>query len=383
MYYINTELKLIDGKKIRYNNDYLLTIKEDIEKFLDTEKYMSNLRFAKKMMMSQEIKSNNSIEGIYDDLTLIDEVIKNKNQLSNIEKSRIVNLYHGYQYILTHQNINKESIKELYKILSDGLLDAYSINNMGKYYREKPVYILKGDRLDVEPYQGMDEKYVEEYMDKLFKYINNDNNVSNNKIDYFIKSQIIHFYFVYIHPYFDINGRTSRTTSMWYLLNNKSYPYIIFNRSIAFNQRNYEPTIITTRKTGNITLFLKYILENVKTEFEKEYIIHTITELCNSKLTKDNLQTLEYILTMKCNLTLKDFVTTYNRFNDKKDIKDIIVEKFEPLVKKNIIIPGENTKGYINKYNELNNYYFSLNDKFIDIDKNKIKNLKIERFIKK
>ena len=138
MYYINTELKLIDGKKIRYNNDYLLPIKEDIEKFLDTEKYMSNLRFAKKMMMSQEIKSNNSIEGIYDDLTLIDEVIKNKNQLSNIEKSRIVNLYHGYQYILTHQNINKESIKELYKILSDGLLDSYSINNMGKYYREKP-----------------------------------------------------------------------------------------------------------------------------------------------------------------------------------------------------------------------------------------------------
>lgn len=382
MSYINTDLKLIDGKTVRYNYDYLSNIKEDIESFLDTEKYMKSIRFAKKMMMSQEIKANNSIEGIYDDLKLIDEVIKSKKQLNPLERNRIVNLYHGYEYILNHKDINKESIKDLYSTLSNGLLDNYSLNNMGEYYREKPVYILKSDRIDVEPYQGMDERYVEEYMDRLINYINN-NNTSNTEIEHFIKSQIMHFYFVYIHPYFDINGRTSRTISMWYLLNNKIYPYIIFNRGIAFNQRKYEPTIITTRNTGNITLFLKYILSNVKTEFEKEYIIHTIQELCNSKLTKDNLQTLEYILTMKCNITAKDFVTTYHRFNDKKNPKDVLKEKLEPLISKEIIIKGDSTTRYIDRYSEIPNYYFYINEKYIDVDNGKIKNLKLDRFIKK
>ena len=382
MSYVNTELKLIDGKTIRYNYDYLSYIKEDIESFLSTEKYMKSIRFAKKMMMSQEIKANNSIEGIYDDLKLIDEIIKSKKQLSSIERNRIINLYHGYEYILNHNNINKESIKELYSTLSNGLLDNYSINNMGEYYREKPVYILKSDRIDVEPYQGMNEKYIDKYMDKLIDYINN-NNISNTEIDHFIKSQIIHFYFVYIHPYFDINGRTSRTISMWYLLNNKIYPYIIFNRGIAFNQRDYESSIVTTRNTGNITLFLEYILKNVKTEFEKEYIIHSINELCNSKLSKDNLQTLEYILTMKCNITAKDFVTTYHRFNDKKMPKDILKEKLDPLINREIIIKGNNTTSYIDRYSEIPNYYFHINPKYIDMDNKKIKILKLDKFIKK
>ena len=49
----------------------------------------------------------------------------------------------------------------------------------------------------------------------------------------------MHFYFVYIHPYFDVNGRTSRTLAMWYLLNEEAYPYIIFNRAINNNASNY------------------------------------------------------------------------------------------------------------------------------------------------
>lgn len=225
----------------------------------------------------------------------------------------------------------------------------------------------------------MDEKYIDIYMNKLIDYINTDN-IYNNEIDHFIKSQIMHFYFVYIHPYFDINGRTSRTISMWYLLNNKIYPYIIFNRGIAFNQREYESSIVTTRNTGNITLFLEYILKNVKTEFEKEYIIHAINELSNSKLSKDNLQTLEYILTMKCNITAKDFITTYHRYNDKRKPKEIIKEKLEPLFNKGILIKSNNTGSYIDRHNEISNYYFYINEKYINIDKKKIKYLILDKF---
>ena len=77
-------------------------------------------------------------------------------------------------------------------------------------------------------------------MSRLYDYMQTEDNLSTgSKTDIFLKSQIMHFYFVYIHPYYDINGRTARTTSMWYLLNKEAYPFIIFNRGISLNKKEY------------------------------------------------------------------------------------------------------------------------------------------------
>ena len=59
---------------------------------------------------------------------------------------------------------------------------------------------------------------------------------------------------------------------MWYLLNNKLYPYIIFNRAISFLRKDYINSIIKSRETGDLTFFLQYILNSVYKELEKEYI---------------------------------------------------------------------------------------------------------------
>jgi hypothetical protein len=137
-------LEFANGQKIRYNEAYLEKFCTELVELLSGEDYMRKISFAKRMMMSQELKSNNTIEGINDDLTRIDEVIKKKSSLSEHERKRIINLYHGYQYVLTHKKIDKERLKELYRILSADLLSKYDKENMGEYYRTKPVYILKG-----------------------------------------------------------------------------------------------------------------------------------------------------------------------------------------------------------------------------------------------
>lgn len=170
-------------------------------------------------------------------------------------------------------------------------------------------------------------------MNQLFEFINN-NELEETEINKFIKSQIMHFYFVYIHPYFDVNGRTSRTVAMWYLLNNKNYPYIIFNRAIEFNKKNYEPNIIKGRNYGDITLFIKYMLTSVEKELEKEYLIHSIEETTKEYLSKYDLQMLEYLLTMNGNITLKDLLTTYNRYNEKENTERVLEEKIKPLIEK-------------------------------------------------
>ena len=370
-------LKLDSTRRLNVNYQYLEPYKDDIMRFLDNDD-MRTLSFAKRAMMSQEIKANNTIEGINDDLSIIDEVIKNKSSLSDREKKRIINLYHGYQYILTHKDINKETLRELYLLLSDEILDDYDKTSMGEYYRTKPVYILKGSSLNNDYYEGITPKQIDCYMNYFIDYINSDF-LTGNEIDSFVKSQIMHFYFVHIHPYPDVNGRTSRTVAMWYLLNQKSYPYVIFNRAISFSKSMYEKNLIITRDTDNITLFLKYMLKNTLLELEKEYIIGNIKRNSDANLTKVDLQMIEYLLTTNSNLTAKDLATTYNSYNDHRRINIIIDEKIMPLVEKNIFVRKNDTKGFIDGVRH--NFNIGINEDLLDIKKEKIKYLKIDRYV--
>lgn len=126
---------------------------------------------------------------------------------------------------------------------------------MGDFYRKGPVYIFYSRNIDAEPDTGIKAEDIEKYMNEYFDYVNSKEKFSCNT-EYFIKSQIMHFQLVYIHPYYDINGRTSRTTSMWYLLNNNIYPYIIFNRGISLNKSLYYKIIRDVKKYRNVTFFL-------------------------------------------------------------------------------------------------------------------------------
>lgn len=370
-------LKLDKTRKLIVNYRQLESYKDDIMRFLDNDD-MRTLSFAKRAMMSQEIKANNAIEGINDDLSIIDEVIKNKSSFSDREKKRIINLYHGYQYILTHKDINKETLRELYLLLSDEILNDYDKTSMGEYYRTKPVYILKGSRINNGYYEGVDSKQINEYMNYYIDYINSDF-LTDNEINCFIKSQIMHFYFVHIHPYPDVNGRTSRTVAMWYLLNNKSYPYVIFNRAISFSQSMYEKNLIITRETDNITSFLKYMLKNTLLELEKEYVIENIKRNSEANLTKVDLQMIEYLLTTNSNLTAKDLAVTYDSYNEHRRVNTIIDERIMPLVEKNIFVRKNDTKSFID--GTRHNFNISLNKELLDIKKEKMKYLKIDRYL--
>lgn len=358
------------------NEEYLKPYIYDLLEFLDGLDYMNNLDFAKKVMMSQELKANNIIEGITDDLSLIDEVIDSIAQnISEERKQRIINLYHGYNYILSHQDINKDSLRELYSYLSEDILDEYGKENTGEYYRTKPVYIRKRSRLDAYT-EGIEVDKIVDHMNRLLEFLNNE--MPNNEMEAFIKSQIAHFYFVYIHPYLDVNGRTSRTLAMWYLLNNESYPYIVFNRAISFAKRDYETYIANSINKGEVTLFLRYMLTQVQTELEKEHIIHGIEKNAGFDLTKEEHQIMEYLLSMKGTMTAKELATFYNRFNQKTSISEIVKQKIEPLIEKEILMrKGNTTKSFSNGET---NFWLGINPELAE-ETTKIKTLNIKKFI--
>lgn len=377
--YKRVPLRLETHKRIYYNQLFLQKYIKRIENFLEETPSMNTLEFASDALEYKELKANNNIEGITDDIEEIEKAIRNENNIPWNKKERIINLHRGYRYILTHNDINKDTLRELYEILSKGLLDEYSIENMGQYYRTKPVYILWDGRLDIQPIKGIKENELEYYMNILLDFINNYE--VNTNIDNFIKSQIIHFYFVYIHPYFDVNGRTARTVSMWHLLKNKAYPYIIFNRAISLNKRKYTYKLNDVRRRGDITLFLRYMLKEVLKEFEKEKIINNIKENSDEEITKSESLILEYLLTLKGELTILDLTTKYNAYNVYKSPDYIAQTYIYPLIEKGIIINNGPTKHKLTK--EMPNIKIAISSDLIDINQDKIKSINLQKYLSK
>ena len=368
-------LKTLTGIPFRINIDILKEIEEELELFLLEEDFMNTRDFSKKVMFNQEIKANNTVEGYNDSVSFIKKVIENASEEQNIEKrNRIINLYNGYQYILKGQDITEENVLKLYKILSKDLLEEYDLSHMGEKYRKAPVYILKSGRLDDSMDEGIPYKKIEEYMDSYFEFIDTFK-VDDSQTEEFIKSQIMHFYFVYIHPFFDINGRSSRTIAMWYLLNKEVYPYIIFNRGINFDS-NYDRVIGTSKIRLDITEFLKYMLISVKKELEKEYIIHNLDSQSERQWHTIDYQALNYFLALNGEKTVLDYATTYNRLNTKKNTKTIFENMLLPMIEDETLKITRTTKK--NMFENVPNLVLELNkDKVNEINLEKVKRLKL------
>lgn len=363
-------LKTESGRLFTINREYLSDIVRELESFLEEQDFMNNKTFSKKVLFTHEIKANNTVEGINDSVSLIEKVIDNASQVTDEERrNRIINLYNGYRYILDGKEITEDNVRKLYSILSKDLLNERDISGMGEYYRTAPVYILQKGRLDGTMDHGLDAEVVPDYMKEFFDYVNNGETFAT-ATDCFIKSQIMHFYFVYIHPYFDINGRTSRTVAMWYLLNNQIYHYIIFNRGISFDSM-YDSVIKDCKDKYEVSKFLKYMLINVKKELEKEYMMHYLRELSGRKWETLDYQTIQYILSMNGNLTVLDFASMYNRFNDKKKVKEVFNTMLLPLIEEGTLVVDRETKKFM--YDNEPNLVLSLNKKRLnDIDRSSI-----------
>ncbi len=364
-----------NNERFFYREEALKNSKTELEEFLKWDTNMNNLEFAKKMMYSHELKANNQVEGYLDEIDLIKNVIKSK--FKNIKSAeaiqRILNLYYGYFYIIHNHEINEESLHELYKILSYGLLEEYDLKNMGKLYREAPVYIFQNGRMETVLQEGLNYNDIEKYITMYFDFI--DNYSCDSDVDQYIKSQIMHFYFVFIHPYFDVNGRTSRTMSMWYLLEKKIYPYIIFNRGISFKGAKYDNRIKEAKLKKDLTYFLEMMLDTLKIELEKEHIMEEIKDNTTYKLNAQNYQSLLYFLTINGFKSLAGFQSIYNRYNDKKKIKEIYYEMIEPLIDMDILKVVRFTK---KSYGDINNMELELNPVKYTNDENYLKRIKLK-----
>ena len=91
-------------------------------------------------------------------------------------------------------------------------------------------------------------------MDSLFNYVKDE---ANNLYLPFI----VHYYILYIHPYYDFNGRMARLVSIWISLLSKNKLPKYISEAINEDKNNYYKAIDNTRNSKNdLTYFITYLL---------------------------------------------------------------------------------------------------------------------------
>jgi Fic family protein len=179
----------------------------------------------------------------------------------------IKNMKTAIDYINNERpSFNKENLYKLYCMLSDNCLDDEDKLN-GNYYRD--------DDVTVGGFDGAPVDKIDECMNSLFAFVNTPS--IPHTFDILIPF-ICHYYILYVHPYFDYNGRTARMVSYWLsvILDVSEVPVFI-SEAINETKNNYYKAITNSRITDNdLTYFLGYIME---TSIEYSYIYKNIEEI--------------------------------------------------------------------------------------------------------
>lgn len=255
-------------------NDYFEFFKEINTDDLNPEVFLG--------IVCSELEGSLQIEGVNTTRKQIEQIIKDNNPKNQNDKI-IINMLHGLNYVKRTKEFNKETLKKLYNLLSEGCLDKEDeINN--NYYRNDMVYISN--------YEGCPVDKIEECMESLFDFIN-DNINTKEPILKLLLPFIAHYYIIYIHPYFDYNGRIARMVQIWIFMLTNNMTSLYLSEAINDNKNGYYKAIENTRNSRNdLTYFITYLIDlinnfslveknlnEIKTEIENEGESISVNEL--------------------------------------------------------------------------------------------------------
>jgi len=244
-----------------------------------------------------EIESSLAIEGVRSTRAKIEKINKMTYQELKTDNERVVkNMIEAYNYV-QDKDITTDNIYSLYNILSKKCLrdDEKLIND--NYYRHDGVNIIGNNERVVDT--GVNYKYLEKGMNDLVTYINSP----KTKAEQIFAPHIIHYYIVYLHPYFDFNGRMARVLSHWYSTLYSPYLSLLFLSEAINNKNNkhrYYNAITYSRQSNNdITFFIEYIAD-ILLEYS---IIYT-----NYYFIYDQLEGMGYSIPRSLQVTLKNIL---------------------------------------------------------------------------
>lgn len=204
-----------------------------------------------------EIQSSNEIEGVRSTKKEISDTFDNKGG----RFWGIVNQYNNFDIETT------ETLKEIsgYRKLFDLLFsDDFEKDDLpdGSLFRKKRVYINNEIGTKTIHIGNETEEEIVRNVQKLIEFM------KIQSMPFLIKILISHYYFEYIHPFYDGNGRMGRFLVSSYLARKlDGYTGFIFSKTIREQRRKYLKAfeyVQHPKNKGEITFFVNDLLEIIK-----------------------------------------------------------------------------------------------------------------------
>ncbi|HVJ50596.1 Fic family protein [Desulfitobacterium sp.] len=168
--------------------------------------------------MEDEIIATLSIEQIDSSRESVRRILQGGAPVTSNE-NKAYGIKRGLDFIAdTANKITEENLYRLYKLAVGDFLEDEDRLKTDHKYRHDVVYVV-GQNIE---HQGLTYQLLPKYMSTLIDYLHQE-----DSLDQIVKSIVLHYYFAYLHPYFDGNGRMSRLLQLWYLAQ-KGYTASLF-----------------------------------------------------------------------------------------------------------------------------------------------------------
>ncbi len=268
-------LKTFNSKHLFYvDGKYLLSLRKEYLRILlsDFDVSQGSLfdRNVDQIIVSRlfsEVEGSLAIENVPTTHKRIAEIQRNGN-LKDKNDIIVKNMLNAVKYIINEKpQFNKDNLLKLYSILSNDCLDEDCKLKDGAFYRD--------DSVTIDNYEGADHHILDECMDSMFAFANASENIKKYGV---LLPYICHYYILYVHPYFDYNGRTARMVSFWlnWINNIVDAPYFM-SEAINESKNSYYKALRETRNTRNdLTYFLGYVLE---TSIKYSFVYKNLEEI--------------------------------------------------------------------------------------------------------
>ena len=293
-------------------------------------------------ILSNELYKTNKIEGIETVKSEIHSSLKD-DRISNKKSNKLDGIIKKYKDIMENNFEDTEHIDSLSsfrKIYDEMFEDFEKSGNYkldGKYFRKDTVKVING--LGKTIHIGINgEEAIEKNIESLIEFMN------IKDIPFLVKASISHFFFEYIHPFYDGNGRFGRYLLSLYLarkLDNLTAFSVSY--SISRNLDDYYKSFVEVEDVtnyGEITFFVENILETIKKG--QEMIIELLNDsVMRFKHSMEILDELTKELSEKENIILQIYLQNY-LFNDFEELTNIELSA----------IIGDLTQQTINKYTQ-------------------------------
>ena len=217
-------------------------------------------------ILSNELDKTNKIEGIETIKSEIYSSLKDDKKSSK-KNNKLEGIVKKYKDIMeknfkdTQHIDNLSSFRKIYDEMFEGFEKSGNYKLDGKYFRKDTVKVING--LGNTIHIGINgEEAIEKNIEDLIQFMN------RKDIPFLIKASISHFFFEYIHPFYDGNGRFGRYLLSLYLARKLDIlTAFSVSYSISKNLDDYYKSFVEVEDINNygeITFFVGNILETIK-----------------------------------------------------------------------------------------------------------------------